>query len=652
MDAGLPKLLESHFGPESELIEIKSVTQTISERMKASVLRLEQHWSSISQDRKSALASECSTSDLKSTLQETWADPTLSSFLLKDQDQIAAALNQGSYKDGKATRRGQLSAPDMMPPEVRALHDSMNNVKLSSWTFPTEAAAFIRPPRNSDQNAFSAPKPNETGRAKTITSEDEAMVIVTIFDKVPWSPCYVTRLSQHAFLSSQTLDEVCKAIPCAPHAGRIPSNVEGPVHTYVPEEDSGCVLCIEGLAYGDNQEDDYATKLVDHLTTVSKSKATLRKAINPLNQTTLSSLSLRVNEPYWFLHRGNCEHYVLFEQIRSVNLIGQQRLASLLAPMEIEDACCNLEKCLCSSLEYASRSSGSSLEPRKSSSLEELIIAALILTSSGFGRELTLSALNRGDKVIATTRARSLSQLDHLKARGAEVLELDVTAPVEKVNEIATKAIGIYGRIDVLVNNAGSLLVGAIEENTGEETLDQFNANLFGSLALTRGILPHMRERKSGTIVFFGSVGGWISIPNAGIYVATKFAARGLVSTLHDEIAPLGLRAVCIEPGYFRTRLFAPENKQAWESRIADYKPLAEQMESMIQMADGHQPGDPHKAAEIIVDLVRGEGVAQGKAWPKSLALGPDCYGMIKEELRKASESLEEWKEVTSSTDF
>ncbi|KXN91710.1 hypothetical protein AN958_12562 [Leucoagaricus sp. SymC.cos] len=273
-------------------------------------------------------------------------------------------------------------------------------------------------------------------------------------------------------------------------------------------------------------------------------------------------------------------------------------------------------------------------------------------TSSGFGRELVISALKRGDKVIATTRARSLAQLEDLKARGAEILELDVTAPVEILKSIAAKALGIYGRIDVLVNNAGSVLVGAIEENTAEETLSQFHTNLFGGLNLTRAILPFMRERKTGTLVFFGSIGGWLSIPNSGIYVATKFATRGLTTTLHDEIAPLGLRAVCVEPGFFRTKLFAPGNKTAWESRIEAYKLVTEPAEAVIEMSDGKQPGDPQKAAEIIVDLVRGEGVAKGKPWPRFLALGPDSYAMIKEELRKASEALEEWKDVSSSTNF
>ena len=98
-------------------------------------------------------------------------------------------------------------------------------------------------------------KLNESSQVKCAANEQEAIVLVTIYDKIPWSPCYVTRLSQHAFLSSQTLDELCKAVPCAPYASCIPSSQNGSVRNYVPEEDSGCVLCIEGVAYGEN---DYA----------------------------------------------------------------------------------------------------------------------------------------------------------------------------------------------------------------------------------------------------------------------------------------------------------------------------------------------------------------------------------------------------------
>ncbi|KAF9445505.1 NAD(P)-binding protein [Macrolepiota fuliginosa MF-IS2] len=273
-------------------------------------------------------------------------------------------------------------------------------------------------------------------------------------------------------------------------------------------------------------------------------------------------------------------------------------------------------------------------------------------TSSGLGRYLTIAALNRGDKVIATARARSLTQLDDLKARGAETLELDVTAPIEELKAAAVKAIGIYGKIDVIVNNAGYILVGAIEENTPEETLNQFNTNVFGALNVTRAFLPYMRERKIGTVIFMGSIGGWRSVPNAGVYAATKYAVRGISTTLHDEIAPLGLRSVCIDFGYFRTSFLTSNNRSHWVSRIEDYRPMSEKADAALQAYNGKQPGDPEKAVEVIVDLVRGEGASKGKAFPRSLVLGSDCFKTVKQESEMVLSNIEEWKEITIGTDF
>lgn len=159
-------------------------------------------------------------------------------------------------------------------------------------------------------------KLNESSQVKCAASEQEAIILVTIYDKIPWSPCYVTRLSQHAFLSSQTLDELCKAVPCAPYASCIPSSQNESVRNYVPEEDSGCVLCIEGVAYGEN---DYARKFVNHLVTQSKLKTPMERATSSLAETSLSSMYFRINEPYWLLHRGNCEHFVVIEQIRAIH---------------------------------------------------------------------------------------------------------------------------------------------------------------------------------------------------------------------------------------------------------------------------------------------------------------------------------------------
>lgn len=155
---------------------------------------------------------------------------------------------------------------------------------------------------------------------------------------------------------------------------------------------------------------------------------------------------------------------------------------------------------------------------------------SLLLPRSGFGKELSLALLERGDNVISTTRARSLPKLVELKEKGAATLELDVTAPLSDLHKVAAKAVAIYGRIDVIVNNAGFVITGALEENTyvdsssllplfsltlyfsPEQTYEQFNTNVFGGLNVARAFLPYMRPRKTGTIVWIGSLGGYRSV--------------------------------------------------------------------------------------------------------------------------------------------
>ncbi|KAG6815785.1 hypothetical protein H0H87_011378 [Tephrocybe sp. NHM501043] len=273
-------------------------------------------------------------------------------------------------------------------------------------------------------------------------------------------------------------------------------------------------------------------------------------------------------------------------------------------------------------------------------------------TSTGLGRDLTLAALKRGDKVIATARARSLSKLDDLKVRGADTIELDVTAPLEVLQKIAKEAVAIYGQVDVIVNNAGYILVGAIEENTPEESYDQFNTNVFGALNVSRAFLPYMRQRKTGTIIFIGSLGGWRSGPNAGLYSATKHALRGISLSLHDEISSLGLRSICAEFGYFRTAFLTSDHRAPKVSRIADYKPVTDASNAALEAYNGKQPGDPVKGVEILVDVVRGEGVAAGREFPTVLSLGSDCYEVTKTASEKTLARLEEWKEVSFSSDF
>ncbi|KAF9017892.1 NAD(P)-binding protein [Hymenopellis radicata] len=284
-------------------------------------------------------------------------------------------------------------------------------------------------------------------------------------------------------------------------------------------------------------------------------------------------------------------------------------------------------------------------------------------TSSGIGRELVIAALKRGDKVIATARARSISQLEDLKSAGADVLELDVTSSVDEIGEAAKKAIAIHGRIDVLVNNAGELrysfllrrlLVGAIEDNTAQETLNIYQTNLFGGINVARAFLPYMRPRKSGTLVWIGSVGGWIPAPMTGVYASAKHALRGISETLDQELAPLGLRSICMDFGTFRTGLIDTTHHVPYTARIDDYRAPTEAFEKLIRDVDGKQPGDTRKAVEIIVDVVRGEGVAKGRAggMPSFLLLGSDCFEMAQKEVKRVMRMQEEWADVSKSTDF
>ncbi|KAK0194678.1 hypothetical protein F5146DRAFT_1102120 [Armillaria mellea] len=259
-------------------------------------------------------------------------------------------------------------------------------------------------------------------------------------------------------------------------------------------------------------------------------------------------------------------------------------------------------------------------------------------TSTGIGRDLALAALARGEKVIATARARSVHQIGDLKDKGAETLELDVTAPLDELKEIAEKAVGIYGRVDVLVNNAGYILAGALEEST--------------YVLIARAFLPYMRARRTGTIVWVGSIGGWRSVPNAGLYGATKWALRGISETLHVEVQPLGLRSICIDLGYFRTSFLTADHRKPHVARIDDYKELTGKVEAAFQAYNSNQPGDPKKGVQVMLDVVRGEGVAQGKEFPKSLLLGSDCFGSVQKQLDDYLKLQSEWETVSKSSDF
>ncbi|KAK7414935.1 hypothetical protein QQX98_006260 [Neonectria punicea] len=270
--------------------------------------------------------------------------------------------------------------------------------------------------------------------------------------------------------------------------------------------------------------------------------------------------------------------------------------------------------------------------------------------SSGFGRVFVQQILSRGDYVIAT--ARRLESIEDLGKSGASILQLDVNWIQGHISEIIEKAIALFGRIDVLVNNAAYILGGSWEDLSDQQFRESFDTNVFGVLKVTKALLPHFRERRSGINVFISSISGWYGYEfNAG-YSGTKFALEGMVESLSRETEPFGIRNLLIEPGRFRTKLLSNSNLKMVQSTVPDYAQRSKEFDEMLASANGTQEGDPKKGVSIILDLVRGDGVGKSKKMPIRLALGPDAYDIIRGKCQETLKILEDWKDVTCSTDI
>ncbi|MEK7951983.1 oxidoreductase [Luteolibacter soli] len=223
-------------------------------------------------------------------------------------------------------------------------------------------------------------------------------------------------------------------------------------------------------------------------------------------------------------------------------------------------------------------------------------------TSSGFGRRIVEELIARGEQVIATARdPRAVEDLVALAPNNVLALRLDVTK-AEDIREAVAAAVERFGRIDVLVNNAGYSVVGAVEE-TGEEDLRHiFETMFFGAVAMTQAVLPGMRERGSGTIVQISSVGGFITAPGFGPYCAAKHALEALSEALAAEVQPFGMRVLIVEPGAFRTELFGSAFRSMPEMEV--YAPTVGATRNYAAQSAGTQAGDPVKAAKAILDAV------------------------------------------------
>jgi short-subunit dehydrogenase len=265
--------------------------------------------------------------------------------------------------------------------------------------------------------------------------------------------------------------------------------------------------------------------------------------------------------------------------------------------------------------------------------------------SSGFGRLLAEYLLSLDAKVVATARNVEALQ-DMVKNHPGNVitLQLDVTKQ-HSIDKAVADAIARVGHIDVLVNNAGYGVTGAIEEVTETEYMPMFETNVFGLINLTKALLPQFRERRSGTIVNFSSIGGLIGSPGWGYYNATKFAVEGFSEALSGELAPLGVHVMVVEPGPFRTEFLGRSGVEA-KQRIVDYEVTAGKTREYFATQSGKQPGDPQRAVEAVVAAVSDPNP------PKHLLLGRLALTRFRKRLEDWKTELDRWETTTVGADF
>jgi NAD(P)-dependent dehydrogenase (short-subunit alcohol dehydrogenase family) len=261
--------------------------------------------------------------------------------------------------------------------------------------------------------------------------------------------------------------------------------------------------------------------------------------------------------------------------------------------------------------------------------------------SSGFGRAIAEAALERGDRVVAT--ARKPESVEGLEPDDrVAVIPLDVTDAAGREAAV-NSAIERFGRIDVLVNNAGRTQVGAVEETTDEELRDLFDLHFFAPAALTRAVLPQMREQGGGAIVQMSSVGGQVTAPGFGAYCATKFALEGLTETLREEVAPFGIKTMIVEPGAFRTGLFR-KDAAYFSDEMAEYEETVGPTRAYVRGEHLKQPGDPVLAAQAILKALDSDEP------PLRLVLGADAIGNIRSRFDRLQEELSRWENVGRET--
>ncbi|MBC3788690.1 oxidoreductase [Spirosoma utsteinense] len=267
--------------------------------------------------------------------------------------------------------------------------------------------------------------------------------------------------------------------------------------------------------------------------------------------------------------------------------------------------------------------------------------------SKGFGLLLVSQLLRQGNRVAATSRT-----IDDLRKAvdndSDDFLPLAVDLTSEgSVDDAIQATINQFGRIDVVVNNAGYGQLGTLEELTDKEARTNFDVNVFGSLNVIRAVMPHLRKQQSGHVLNLSSVAGISGdFPGWGVYCATKFAVEGFSESLAAEVAPFGIKVTLIEPGYFRTDFLTGGSLSVPKQKIDAYEAVRESEAMHQEQINGNQPGDPQKAVEVMIQIVDEPNP------PLHLFLGEDAYTMAHAKIKAMAQDLETWKSLTLSTGF
>lgn len=265
--------------------------------------------------------------------------------------------------------------------------------------------------------------------------------------------------------------------------------------------------------------------------------------------------------------------------------------------------------------------------------------------SRGLGALIAEAALADGNAVVAAGRNVAAIVKRFGESQALLPVALDVTDDAQ-AKAAAAAAVAKFGRIDVLINNAGFGLLAAVEESGDADVRRMYDTNVFGLLNVTRAVLPFMRMQRSGHVINMSSIGGYRAAAGFGVYSSTKFAVEGITEALRAELKPLGIHATVVEPGYFRTDFLDASSLVVGKEIIDDYDDTSGKVRRFAVGMNHNQPGDPQKLATALVML------ADAKTPPLRLPLGTDTLKAIAEKNAYVAAEMEAWKELSASTDF